>query len=232
MKQRLSDYSFEVKKSHEQRILGVITFFLIIFWGITLVRSFLLFSVRQRSVSMQPDMPKSAHIFFTPITGAIERGDVVLIKERNADKLPFFKSAIDTIVCFFTGQQYSIFHADSGMSSPPQVRRIVALPGDTIYMRGYVLFVRPQGETHFLTEFERAKTPYNVNIIPVPSDWDNALGVSGNFEQRTLNADEYFVLGDNRTSAIDSRLWGAVSLHNIQAKALAVYFPFSKMRRL
>ncbi|MBP3710695.1 MAG: signal peptidase I [Treponema sp.] len=232
MKQKLSDYSFEVKKRNEQRIVSIIMLCLVIFFGITLVRSFLLFSVRQRSASMQPDMPKSAHVFFTPITGTISRGDVVLLRAREREKQTFFRAAADMIVRFFTAQQRSLARTESKMGASPQIRRIVALPGDTIYMRGYVLFVRPKGEQHFLTEFERTETPYNVNIVPAPSDWDNAIGVNGSFEQRTLKEDEYFVLADNRASAIDSRLWGAVLLHDIQAKGLAVYFPFSKMRLL
>ena len=116
------------------------------------------------------------------------------------------------------------------MGPYPQIRRIVGLPGDTIYMRDYVLYVRPQGQKHFLTEFELVKKSYDVLINTAPISWDNQIGVSGNFEQVTLGENQYYVLGDNRNSSLDSRLWGAVSGSRIQAKALFEYFPFADMR--
>ena len=45
-----------------------------------------------------------------------------------------------------------------------------------------------------------------------------------------LHEEEYFVLGDNRNSCIDSRLWGVVPKSDIKATALFCYFPFSKLR--
>ncbi|MBQ9494531.1 MAG: signal peptidase I [Treponema sp.] len=233
MKQRLGDYSFEVKKQQEHKIVAVIIFFLIIFTGISLIRMFLLFPVRQNAASMQPDIPSDSCVMFTPILGTISRGDVVLLKAQEAEQLSPFLRALNGIVGFFTAQQYVPFGSYVSMGASGQIRRVVALPGDTIYMRGFIVFVQPAGERHFLTEFELVEhTSYNVNIVSVPRDWDSEIGVGGSFEQRTLKEDEYFVLGDNRTSAIDSRLWGTISLHDIQAKGLAVYFPFSKMRLL
>ena len=154
-----------------------------------------------------------------------------MLKPRTSSPLSVFATAADAVSRFFTAQQYSLFGSDTA-SEQPEIRRVVALPGDTIYMQGYVVFVRPAGDSHFLTEFERSEKPYNVHIVSVPSDWDNTIGVSGSFEARTLGSGEYFVLGDNRTSAADSRLWGAVRLSDVKAKGLAVYFPFAKFRLL
>ena len=231
MKQKLYDYSFEVKKQRQRTIVSVILFLLIIFAGISLVRTFAVFTVRSRSVSMQPDIPAESCTVFTPIVNNLLRGDVVMLRPRAASPLSAFMATADAVTRFFTAQQYSLFRSDTA-SEHPEIRRVVALPGDTIYMKSYVVFVRPAGDSHFLTEFERAEKPYNVHIVSVPSDWDSEIGVSGSFEARTLGSGEYFVLGDNRTSALDSRLWGAVRLEDIKAKGLAVYFPFAKFRLL
>ena len=75
-----------------------------------------------------------------------------------------------------------------------QIRRVVALPGDTVDMdeRGLVINGYSQIETNIYTRTE----PY-VDGITFPI---------------TLAEDEVFVLGDNRPKAVDSRMYGAVKI--------------------
>jgi signal peptidase I len=42
----------------------------------------------------------------------------------------------------------------------------------------------------------------------------------------------YYVLGDNRSSSCDSRVWGTVSATDVFGKAIAVYWPRARARRL
>ena len=75
-----------------------------------------------------------------------------------------------------------------------QIRRVVALPGDTVDMdeRGLVINGYSQIEREIYTRTE----PY-VDGITFPV---------------TLEEDEVFVLGDNRPKAVDSRMYGAVKI--------------------
>lgn len=181
---------------------------------------------------MIPDVPEKSVVLVSPVAANYERGDVVLLNPRFAAKKNFLISQIDRLVRFFTAQQISLFENSGLPSSKSHIRRIVGMPGDTIYMRDYVLYIKPAGERHFLTEFEIVKEPYNVTFYVPPADWDTEIGVKGSFEEITLGYNEYFVLADNRKSSDDSRLWGAVDKDEITAKVLMCYFPFNSFKLL
>ena len=85
-----------------------------------------------------------------------------------------------------------------------QIRRVVALPGDTVDMdeRGLVINGYSQIESDIYTRTE----PY-VDGITFPI---------------TLAQDEVFVLGDNRPKAVDSRMYGAVKISATQGKLMTL----------
>ena len=85
-----------------------------------------------------------------------------------------------------------------------QIRRVVALPGDTVDMdeRGLVINGYSQIESNIYTRTE----PY-VDGITFPI---------------TLAQDEVFVLGDNRPKAVDSRMYGAVKISATQGKLMTL----------
>ena len=181
---------------------------------------------------MIPDVPEKSVVMVSPVAGNYERGDVVLLDSRYFRKKNFFISQVDRLVRFFTAQQISLFEHNEVPSSKSHIRRVVGMPGDTIYMRDYVLYIKPAGERHFLTEFEIVEEPYNVTFYVPPADWDTEIGVKGSFDEITLGYNEYFVLADNRKSSDDSRLWGAVKKDEITAKVIMCYFPFRNFKLL
>lgn len=232
MKHNGEIFSYQMKKERRRRIGFVILFFICLYIFINVVISYLIYPVRQNSVSMIPDIPEKSVVMVSPVAGNFERGDVVLLESRFSPKKNFFISQVNRLVRFFTAQQISLFEHNDLPSSKSHVRRVVGIPGDTIYMRDYVLYIKPAGERHFLTEFEIVKEPYNVTFYVPPADWDTEIGVKGSFDEITLGYNEYFVLADNRKSSDDSRLWGAVKKDEIAAKVLMCYFPFRNFKLL
>lgn len=232
MNRELLELSYALRKKRQKRIMSVVLFVLSLFVSVLLIRTFLIFAVREKSVSMLNDIPPGAHLLLTPIVGTPDRGDVLLIKRLESKKQTAIGYSIDELSRFLTAQQLSTADIKGYMGQHAMLRRVAAVPGDTIYMRGNVLFVKPKGEEYFLTEFERSRLSYNANITALPAFWDTKMGVKADMEEMTLGKDEYFVLGDNRVGSFDCRVWGPITLKDVSAKALAVFFPFNKFRVL
>jgi signal peptidase I len=92
------------------------------------------------------------------------------------------------------------------------IKRIVGLPGEIVTISSGVVTVTPPEGTAPVTLAE----PYVKN----PKE-DNS--------SRTLTADEYFVMGDNRAQSSDSRVGGPVPKNLMDGKVLLRLFPFSQI---
>jgi signal peptidase I len=113
------------------------------------------------------------------------------------------------------------------------VKRLVGLPGDTLFMRDKVLFVNgiPVAEP-----YARHGDPMDVHDPGMRWQLDHLLDQSQRLQYRpsrdnwgpvTVPADRYFVLGDNRDDSQDSRYWGFVDQVAIKGKPLFVYYSFN-----
>ena len=223
-------FSYQAKKQRNRQTVFFILFFIGLYIFINLILNFLVYPVKQNSISMIPDISEKSVVLVSPLSESYSRGDIVLLEPRYKSNKGMFYKQLARFVRFFTAQQISPLEDVNVTASKQHLRRIVGMPGDTIYMRDYVLYIKQQGERHFLTEFEITPEPYNVTFYVPPADWDTEIGVKGSFDEIKLGADEYFVLADNRKSSDDSRLWGPVKKEDISAKVLMCYFPFNKFR--
>ena len=88
------------------------------------------------------------------------------------------------------------------------IKRVVGLPGETVQgIDDHVLICSaPRVDCHVLVE------PY-------------ASGVTSDFGPITVPHDAYLVLGDNRQSSEDSRIWGTLPKDNIIGTAFVRYWP-------
>ncbi len=92
------------------------------------------------------------------------------------------------------------------------IKRIVGLPGETIYSDGIVTtIVNAQGTTT-LQEPYISDTP---GVVP------------NRYQGMTLKTDEYFVMGDNRAVSKDSRDLGPITKKQIIGRPLLRLLPFS-----
>jgi len=96
-----------------------------------------------------------------------------------------------------------------GDPSKSYIKRIIGMPGDKVQVVEGTVFVNGQA----LDE------PY------VPSEYRDQVSTP----LSTVPPDEFYVLGDHRSSSNDSRSWGTVPRKFIYGKAVFVYWPLDRL---
>lgn len=228
-KQNIYDYSFEMKQKRTKNTKLFLTVLLGVFLFLTLLLNFVFFPVLVKSDSMETNVSNDGVVFVSPLLKTPKRGDVYFISRMDGYKNTFGKNVVDSVVRFFTLQKRSPFSRSHNMSGNPFVRRVLGVPGDTLYMKDFVVYIKPKGQDLFLTEFELCGKSYNVQIFSIPTEWNN-VGVSGETETYVLKEGEYFVLADNRVESLDSRHWGIIDSDRFLGRVLLQCFPFNKIR--
>ena len=89
------------------------------------------------------------------------------------------------------------------------IKRVIGVPGDRIEVRDGTVVVNGQS---LVEDY-------------VPAEYRDQSEMSPTI----VGADEYFVLGDHRSSSNDSRTWGMVPRRYIYGKAVFIYWPLDKM---
>ena len=101
------------------------------------------------------------------------------------------------------------------------VKRIIALPGDTIEMRKDKLFINGvQFEESYLSQ-NRKQAEQKGSLL------------TGDFGPEIVPENNYFVMGDNRLHSMDSRNGlGYIQKETIVGKPEFVFLPFTQIRNI
>jgi signal peptidase I len=97
--------------------------------------------------------------------------------------------------------------------SKDYIKRIIALPGQTVEVRDKQLYVNNQ-----LVTGPPGVTHNDPNVLP------EIYSTRDKFGPLQVPADQYFVLGDNRDDSQDSRFWGFLEKKHIKGRAAFIYF--------
>lgn len=96
-----------------------------------------------------------------------------------------------------------------GDPSKSFIKRIIGVPGDKVLVKDGQVFVNDAA----------IDEPY------VPGDYRDHVSTP----PKVVPPEEYFVLGDHRSSSNDSRMWGTVPRRYIYGKASFVYWPLDRL---
>ena len=149
--------------------------------------------------SMYPTLSSGDAIFTQKLSTyfkSYKRGDIVILDGSNMEG--------------YYGKEYL-------------VKRVVALPGETVKIENGNVYIKPAGGTEFYQLVE--------NYLPTGTKttmMDD--GMKRGYNEVTLGEDEYFCLGDNRPVSNDSRNLGPFSTKRIKAVAVIRIYPFNEIK--
>jgi len=163
----------------------------------------------------------------------IEIGDRVVVNKLAYDlKIPFTMHEVAKWGDPKRGDIVVLFSPQNGTRL---VKRVVAIPGDTIEMRDNELFVNGRAAEwkpiSTRDDADQGRSIIAVEALPgrshkvmfTPDRWARRW-----FEPQQLPSGQYFVMGDNRDNSEDSRYIGFIPRERIVGKATAVAFSIDK----
>jgi signal peptidase I len=108
-------------------------------------------------------------------------------------------------------QQIIIFKPPYDTSLPDYVKRVIALPGETVDVHDGAVWINGK----------KLEENYTIGHTEPPSK----SSLIGNFPglPYTVPDNCYFVMGDNRENSLDSRYWGCVPRNDILGTPVIIY---------
>lgn len=202
----------------------------------SIVMFFFIQAFKIPSESMQDTLLVGDHLF---VNKAAYGFRIPFTNIRFGELSPIKKG--DIIVFQFPAKDRKQINCGESQYGRDFVKRVIALPGDTVEMKKGELFVN--GEKILPQGYERyenvARIPYQPeeDLELYQKVWENhqldnyyGMYLRDNFGPVKVPENHYFGMGDNRDNSCDSRFWGPIPRENIKGKAWFIHWPFNRIR--
>jgi signal peptidase I len=204
-------------------LAGTIAIFLVL-------RTFLIEAYRIPSGSMIPTMLVGDWLFVNKIV----YGPHIPFTHLN---LPGYSNPNRGDIVVFESPYQADEAAVGDDPTPTLVKRLIGMPGDTLYGRDGVVYVNGIAQRQGYTSPEQDKG--DPTMESELFDWQKKVGLK---ESRfgaapaqpkldtwgpfVVPAGHYFMMGDNRYNSKDSRYWGFVPRANVRGRPMFVYYSY------
>ena len=216
-------------------------------WGpailtVLLIRSLVAEPFRIPSGSMVPTLAIGDHILVTKYSYGM-RWPITRIPMTDLEA----PDRGDVVVFIFPDSSEGKLSHWFDMPFPPfntldYVKRVVALPGETIEVKNNVIYL--DGVAQERTHVEKYDfVDHRCKSIPTREFEEDLSGVKhavlnatryglrmGDYGPKTVPEDHVFVMGDNRDHSADSRVWGMVPFRNIKGKARRIWLSYDQCK--
>ena len=160
-------------------------------------------------------------------------GDKVWVNKLAYDvKIPFTEI---TLASVSDPERGDIVIIDSAAADKRLVKRIVGIPGDTIYLQDNALVINGQAANYEVVTEETN----SMIIIEELLEFSHQAKLSRNSFSRTsrsygpieVPSGKYFVLGDNRDNSADSRVYSFIPRAELIGRSSSVVFSLDSDKR-
>lgn len=217
------------------RFFGELPVLIALALGIALlIKAFLVQPFYIEQESMTPTLHPAERVLVSKLNyrfGEPSRGDIVIFHNPRdpCDRAPdgprcnptFLRRMFDWII--------QTFGLPTG-TSDDLVKRIVALPGETVAMRDGEVYVCQTPGCQPLNPDGSPKDGLLVRFAT--SDVKGPQRDDSDVEAVTVPGDQYYVLGDNRDGSVDSRVFGTVPREEFVGKVVVLLWPPTRWQGL
>lgn len=191
----------------------------------TIVLALFIFMLMRTSV-------QNTQVLFGSMEPTLHEGQLLVVNKLAylrinlkalSDKVSFLRGVTNDKVYYpFSAPQRGDIIVFEAPPDPTRdfVKRVIAVPGDTVELRRGVVYVNGKLQPD-PPEVIRSAANFPLHTIgPDDADDPDTAEVEGG----------YFVLGDNRPASNDSRSWGTVPRESIIGKVWLTYWPLDSFK--
>ena len=216
-------FSKSEKYSHRPKVVQWSIEFFPVLLLVLVFRGFIFEPFRVPSNSMMPTLLTGDFILVNKFDYGLR------LPILNSKIIDFSKPEKGDVIVF----RYPNYEHSAGYSGVDFIKRVVALPGDTISyekdqltVNGKTVDYRKIGAYQGVDSGKAMSGYRHVRELIDQANYDillHPLGHSRELSKTTVPEGHYFVMGDNRSHSSDSRFWGYVPEDYILGRAIGIW---------